>query len=102
MQRLRILRIVVAVVVVALAGHLIVPRALAQSDAAPTVQISGVVQSFGADTLDIKPTASPAVWVIVPTDLHVDRGALKPGAQVSVDARWNDLCYTAAAITIKK
>ncbi|HXO88730.1 MAG TPA: hypothetical protein VN885_08775 [Candidatus Acidoferrales bacterium] len=72
----------------------------AQSGGAATVQISGLVQSFGGGTLDIKPAASPAVWVMVPSDLHIDRGALKTGAQVTVEAYWSDVCYTATQVTI--
>jgi hypothetical protein len=87
---------------VALIGLSVVPRAAAQSvDAAP-VQISGVVQSFSGNTLDIKPAASPAVWVMVPSDLHLDRDALKAGAQVSAEAHWDGLCYIATDVTIKK
>jgi hypothetical protein len=74
----------------------------ARSGGAATVQISGLVQSFGGGTLDIKPAASPAVWVMVPFDLHIDRSALKAGAQVSVQAYWSDLCYIATQVTIKQ
>jgi hypothetical protein len=77
-------------------------RAVAQSGGATTVQISGVVQSFGGGTLDVKPAASPAVWVMVPSDLHVDRRALKAGAQVAVEANWSDVCYIATQVTIKQ
>ncbi len=76
---------------------------LAQSGSAATsVQISGVVQSLSGNTLDIKPAASPAVWVMIPSDLHVDRNALKPGAEVTVQAYWADLCYIATQVTLKK
>jgi len=34
--------------------------------------------------------------------LHVDRAALKPGAQVSAEARWDGLVYIATDVTIKK
>jgi hypothetical protein len=89
----------VLVLVAALIPLLCLP-AIAQSGAA-TVQISGVVQSFSGGTLDIKPAASPAVWVMVQSDLKVDRSALKPGAQVSVEAYWSDVCYIATQVTIK-
>jgi hypothetical protein len=73
----------------------------AQSGGA-SVQISGVVQSFSRGMLDIKPAASPAVWVMVPSDLDIDRNALKTGAQVSVQAYWSDLCYIATQVTTKQ
>lgn len=77
---------------------------LAQSEKStpPTTQIAGVVQSFSANILDVKPSASPAVWVTIPDHLRVDRSALKPGADVSVEAYWADSCYVATAVTIKK
>jgi hypothetical protein len=84
----------------------LVPRAclpaVAQSGGAATVQISGVVQSFKGSTLDIKPATSPAVWAMVPSDLDVDRNALKTGAQVSVKAYWSDVCYIATQVTIQR
>jgi hypothetical protein len=80
----------------------IIAGARAQTGQAAPVQISGAVQSFDGSTLDIKPAASPAVWVMVPADLHVDRAALKPGAQVSAEARWDGLVYIANEVTIKK
>jgi hypothetical protein len=72
------------------------------SKPADPVQISGAVLSFSGNTLDLKPAASPAVWVVIPGDLRVDRSALKPGAAVSVEAHWADLCYIATEVTIKK
>lgn len=66
---------------------------------APTVQITGVVQSFSADTLAVKPASSPAVWVTIPPDLKVDRAALKTGSPVSVEAHWADVCYVATQVT---
>ena len=76
---------------------------LAQSGSAATsVQISGVVQSFSGNTLDVKPAASPAVWVMIPADLHADRNALKPGAEVTVEAHWDGLVYIASQVTPKK
>jgi hypothetical protein len=74
----------------------------AQSGGAATVQISGVVQSFRDGTLDIKPATSPAVWVMVPSDLNIDRNALKNGSPVSVEAYWSDVCYIATRVTIKR
>lgn len=68
----------------------------------PTVHIAGVVQSFSGNTLDVKPAASPSVWVTVPADLHVDHDAVKPGVEVSVDAYWADLCYIATQVSVQK
>ncbi|HXX18323.1 MAG TPA: hypothetical protein VEJ46_02875 [Candidatus Acidoferrum sp.] len=77
---------------------------LAQSGSASSqpVQITGVVLSLSGNTLDVKPAASPAVWVTLPDDLKVDRGGLKPGADVSVEARWAEVCYVATKVTIQK
>jgi hypothetical protein len=62
---------------------------------APT-QIVGTVQSFSGDILDIKPlTVQPAVWVTIPETMKVDRAALKPGVEVSVEARWATVTYLA-------
>jgi len=72
------------------------------STTAPTVPITGVVQSFSGDTLAVKPATSPAVWVTIPPDLHVDRAALKPGADVSVEAHWADVCYVATQVKVGK
>jgi hypothetical protein len=59
-------------------------------------EISGTVQSFSGNILDIKPpTTAPAVWVTIPADMKVDREALKPGVQVSVEARWATVTYIA-------
>ena len=91
----------VLIAVAALIPLLSLP-AVAQSGSAPTVEVSGTVQSFSGGTLDIKPATSPAVWVMVPSDLHVDRGALKTGAQVTVAAYWSDVCYVATQVTIKQ
>ena len=76
----------------------------AQSGSASSqpVQITGVVLSLSGNTLDVKPAASPAVWVTLPDDLKVDRGALKPGVTVSVEARWAEVCYVANKMTIQK
>jgi hypothetical protein len=69
---------------------------------APPTQISGIVQSFSGNILDIKPANAPAVWVTIPLDLQVDRSALKPDVQVSVEARWVNVCYVATEVTIQK
>lgn len=89
------------IVLVALAGLLANPSGAQSASAAP-VQISGVLQSFSGNTLDVKPVATPAVWVMIPNDLHVDRSALKSGAEVSVEAYWADVCYIATQVTIRK
>lgn len=68
----------------------------------PTVEITGVVESFSGNILDVKPAQTPAVWVTIPEDLHVDRSALKPGAEVSVEAHWAVSCYVASGVTVKK
>jgi hypothetical protein len=76
---------------------------LAQSNDTPSpTQITGVVQSFSGNILDIKPATSPAVWVTIPVDLRVDRNALKPGAEVSATAHWAEVCYVATQVTIQK
>jgi hypothetical protein len=75
----------------------------AQSGASSSpTQIAGVVQSFSGNTLIVKPATSPAVWVALPEDLRVDRSALTPGAQVSVEAHWADICYMATQVTVPK
>jgi hypothetical protein len=73
-----------------------------QNTSSPTVQITGVIESFSGNTLDVKPATSPAVWITIPQDLQVDRSALKPGAEVSVEARWSVACYVASQVTIQK
>jgi hypothetical protein len=90
------------IVLVALAGLLANPSRAQSASAAAPVQISGVVQSFSGNTLDVKPAATPAVWVTVPSGLHVDRSALKAGAEVSVEAYWADVCYIATQVTTRK
>jgi hypothetical protein len=76
-------------------------RAQSGASSSPT-QISGVVQSFSGNTLIVKPATSPAVWVALPDDLRVDRSALIPGAGVSVEAHWVDICYMATQVTVQK
>lgn len=59
-------------------------------------EIVGTVQSFSGNILDIKPlTVQPAVWVTIPQTMKVDREALKPGVEVSVEARWATVTYLA-------
>ena len=62
----------------------------------PAQEITGTVQSFSGNILDIKPlTVQPAVWVTIPQSMKVDRAALKPGVEVSVEARWATVTYLA-------
>jgi hypothetical protein len=89
------------IVLVALAG-VMANSSRAQSGSAAPVQISGVVESISGNTLDVKPAATPAIWVMIPSDLHVDRSALKAGAEVSVEAYWADVCYIATQVTTRK
>lgn len=68
----------------------------AESKEAPATEVTGTVQTFSGNILDIKPfTTAPAVWVTIPADMKVDRDALKPGAKVSVEARWVTVSYLA-------
>lgn len=60
-----------------------------------TTEIEGSVQSFSGDILDIWPATAPPVWVTIPRDMKVDRNEVKPGAEVSVEARWVGTCYVA-------
>ncbi len=63
---------------------------------AAATEITGTVQTFSGNILDIKPfTTAPAVWVTIPADMKVDREALKPGTKVSVEARWVTVTYLA-------
>lgn len=76
---------------------------LAQSGSASSpAPITGVVQSFSGNILDVKPATAPAVWVTIPIDLRVDRNALKRGVNVSVEAHWVEVCYVATQVTIQK
>ena len=91
--------------VILLLGLLVLPASSGSAQSSgnrPPVHISGVVQSFSGNTLDVKPATSPSVWVTVPADLHVDRDAVKPGVEVSVDAYWADLCYIATQVSVQK
>ncbi len=68
----------------------------AGSKEAAATEIVGTVQSFSGNILDVKPlTVQPAVWITIPDDMKVDRGALKPGVRVSVEARWATVTYLA-------
>jgi hypothetical protein len=63
---------------------------------APATEVTGTVQTFSGNILDIKPfTTAPAVWVTIPSNMKVDREALKPGTKVSVEARWATVTYLA-------
>jgi len=73
----------------------------AQSGSSP-VEITGVIQSFSGNILDVKPATTPAIWVTLPTGLSVDQSRLKPGAAVFVEARWAEVCYVASQVTIQK
>jgi hypothetical protein len=65
------------------------------SPMAASEEIVGTVQSFSGNTLAIKPPATPSVWVTIPEGMKVDRDELKPGTEVSVEARWALVCYVA-------
>lgn len=68
----------------------------AESKEAPATEVTGTVQTFSGNILDIKPfTTAPAVWVTIPAEMKVDRDALKPGVKVSVEARWATVTYLA-------
>jgi hypothetical protein len=83
------------VVIFLLASFVFPCVAQKESPAAPPVEIAGTVQSFSGNILDIKPPATPAVFVTIPDDMKVDRDELKPGVEVSVEARWASVCYVA-------
>lgn len=72
------------------------------TQAAPPTQIAGVVQSFSSNILDVKPADGPALWITIPMDLQVDRGQLKTGVTVVVQATWMDTVYVASQVTIQK
>lgn len=77
-----------------------IPSFAKQENSSPaSVEITGTVQSFSGDILDVKPANAPAVWVTIPSDLRVDRTALKEGAKVEVKAYWADVCYVATQVT---
>lgn len=66
------------------------------SKATASKEITGTVQSFSGNILDVKPpTVQPAVWITIPAGMKVDRAALKPGVHVTVEARWATVTYIA-------
>ena len=73
-------------------------QSFAQQAAAPMAprEVTGVVESFSGNTLDIKPANGPAVWVTIPDGIKVKSELMKPGTMVSVEARWesNDFVAT--------
>jgi len=96
MTRMRLLPIVMVLALFALPAA---ARQAGQTDGskevAPTV-ITGTVQSFSSNILDVKPpTVAPAVWITIPAGMKVDRAALKPGVHVRVEARWATVTYIA-------
>lgn len=96
MTRTRLLAIAIASVLFALPVLAQQGAKTAESKEAPATIVSGTVQSFSGNILDIKPpTTAPAVWVTIPSNMKVDRGALKPGVDVSVEARWATVAYVA-------
>ena len=90
------------IVFIMLIGLTAVPGFSQSGDTSAPTQITGAVQSFSGNILDVKPSTSPAVWVVIPDGLRVDRSALKPGVQVSVEAHWADVCYMATQVTVQK
>jgi hypothetical protein len=90
------------IVFIMLIGLTAVPGFSQSGDASAATQITGAVQSFSGNILDVKPSTSPAVWVVIPDHLRLDRSALKPGAHVSVQAHWADVCYMATEVTVEK
>lgn len=85
-----------------LIGLSAVPGFSQSGSASFPTQITGAVQSFSGNILDVKPATSPAVWIAIPDGLRVDRSALKPGVEVSVQAHWVDVCYMATQVTAQK
>jgi len=92
-------RLLLIVMVLALSAISAAARQENKTDAAKgnaPVEITGTVQSFSADILDVKPpTVHPAVWITIPAAMKVDRAALKPGTRVTVEARWAMVTYIA-------
>jgi hypothetical protein len=73
----------------------VLPCVAQKSSPMTSEDIVGTVQSFSGNTLAIKPPTTPSVWVTIPDSMKVDRDELKPGTEVSVEARWADVCYVA-------
>ncbi len=101
MTRSKVLPIAVALALFALPalaqgnGKMAGGKQMADKDM-PAQKIVGTVQTFSGNILDIKPlTTQPAVWVTIPQSMKVDRAALKPGVEVSVEARWVTVTYLA-------
>lgn len=86
---------------------LTVPVRAKQESATPqpppkSVEITGTVQSFSSNILNVKPPDSPSVWITIPVDLHVDRTALKEDAPVRATAYWVLTCYVATEVAVQK
>jgi hypothetical protein len=86
---------------------LAIPASAKQESAEPqpgpkSVEISGTVQSFTSNILDVKLPDSPSVWITIPADLRLDRSALKDGAKVTAKAYWVSTCYVATEVTLQK
>ena len=96
MTRTKALPIAVALVLLALPASAQDNAKKADGQEMAAQEIVGIVQSFSGNILDIKPlTTQPAVWVTIPHDMKVDRAAVKPGVEVSVEARWATVTYLA-------
>lgn len=96
MTRTKALPVVIALFLLALPAFAQDNAKAASAKETPSKEIVGTVQSFSGNILDIKPlTVQPAVWVTIPHDMKVDREALKPGVEVSVEARWATVTYLA-------
>jgi hypothetical protein len=96
MNRIKPFLIVIAFALSALPAVAQESGNMAASKEMPATVIAGAVQSFSGNILDIKPpTVAPAVWVTIPAGMKVDRAALKPGVEVSVEARWATVTYIA-------
>jgi hypothetical protein len=96
MTRTKALPIAIALAVFALPAFAQDNSKKADAKEMPAKDIVGTVQSFSGDILDIKPlTTQPAVWVTIPQNMKVDRAAVKPGVEVSVEARWVTVTYLA-------
>jgi hypothetical protein len=96
MNRFKWLSVALALVLFAIPSAAQNSGKSAEAKEAPAKVITGAVQSFSGNILDIKPpTTAPAVWVTIPGNMKVDRDALKPGVEVSVEARWATVTYIA-------
>lgn len=96
MMRTKVLPIAIALVLLAFPALAQDNGKTADTKEMAAKEIVGIVQSFSGNILDIKPlTVQPAVWVTIPHDMKVDRAAVKPGVEVSVEARWATVAYLA-------